>query len=96
MDSPEAQAMMKQMFADMKMSLKLVIEPGIAETNASHKDGNTITLMEMNMGKLMENAETLKKLGKVNQNDPTATMDALKGIDGVKVETQKEVTVQLK
>lgn len=96
MDSPEAQAMMKQMFADMKMSLKLVIEPGIAETNATHKEDNTITLMEMNMGKLMENADAFKKLGKVDQNDPAAAMEALKGIDGVKVETQKEVTVQVK
>jgi hypothetical protein len=96
MDSPEAQAMMKQMFADMKVSLKLVVEPGIAETNATHKDGDTITLMEMNMGKLMENADTFKKLGKVNQQDPTAAMEVLKGIEGVKVETKKEVTVELK
>jgi hypothetical protein len=48
------------------------------------------------MGKLMENADTFKKLGKVNQQDPTAAMEVLKGIEGVKVETKKEVTVELK
>jgi hypothetical protein len=93
MDNPEAQAMMKQMMGDMKMSLKVVIEPGIAETNATHHDGNTVTLMEMNMGKLVENADTLKKLGKVDQKDPAAAMEALKGIEGVKFEAQRQVTV---
>ena len=96
LDNPEAEAMMKQMFTDMKMSLKLVIEPGIAETNASHKDGNTITLFEMEMGKLMENADNLKKLGKVDQKNPAAAMEALKGIPGVKFETAKQLTVTVK
>ena len=67
-----------------------------AETNASHKDGNTITLFEMEMGKLMENADNLKKLGKVDQKNPAAAMEALKGIPGVKFETAKELTVTVK
>lgn len=96
MNSPEAQAMMKQMLGDMKMSLKLVIEPGIASTDATHHDGNTITLVEMEMGKLMEKAGTFEKLGKVDQKDPAAAMEALKGIEGVKFETKQEVTVTVK
>jgi hypothetical protein len=96
MNSPEAEAMMKQMFADMKMSLKLVVDSGIAESNATHKDGNTITLMEVDFGKLVENPEDFKKLQKVDQKNPAAAMDQLKNIKGVKFETQKEVTVQVK
>lgn len=95
LNSPEGQQV-KQMFADMKMSLKLVIEPGIAETTASHKDGNTITLMEMNFGKLIENPDGFKKLQSVDQKNPAAAMEALKGIDGVKVETKEEITVKVK
>jgi len=95
MNSPEAAAM-KQMFADMKMSLKLVVEPGIAETDASHQDGNTITLMEMEMGKLMENAEAFSKLQKVDQKDPVAAMESLKNIQGVKFEAKETVKVTLK
>lgn len=95
MNNPEAEAMMKQMLGDMKMSLKVVIEPGVAETNASHQNGNTITLFDMNMGKLLENADTLKKLGKIDKNNPAAAMEALKGIEGLKCETQQEVTVKV-
>jgi len=92
----EAMAMMKQMFADMKMSMKLVVEPGIAETNATHRDGDTIILMEMDMNKLMENPGNMKKFGAIDGEDPAAAMEALKGIDGVKAEMKPEVTVKLK
>jgi len=88
-------AMMKQMMGDMKMSLKLVIEPGIAETNATFRDGKTITLMEMEMGKIFENPEAMKKFGKVDQQDPAAAMELMKALPGIKAETKKEVTVKL-
>lgn len=96
LEDPQAMAMMKQMFADMKMSIKLVADGGIAETNATHREGDTITLMEMDMNKLMEKPENLKKLGEVDQQNPAAAMEALKGIDGVKVEVKPEITVKLK
>lgn len=96
LDDPQAMAMMKQMFTDMKVNIKLVAEPGIAETNASHRDGDSIILMEMDMNKLMANPDALKKLAEVDQKDPAAAMEAMKGIDGVKAEVKPEVTVKLK
>lgn len=88
-------AMMKQMMGDMKMSLKVVIEPGIAETNATNREGNTITLMEMEMGKLFENPEVMKNFSKIDKQDPSASLELMKGIPGVKFEVQKKVTVKL-
>lgn len=96
MDNPQMQAMMKQMMGDMKMSVKLVVEPGISETDASYQDGNKLTLMEMEMGKVLEKPEAFKKLQASEGQDPTAAMETLKGIDGVKVETKREVTVKVK
>ena len=95
-DNPETQTMMKQMLGDMTVSLKVVIEPGIAETNATHQDGNTLTLMAINMGKLLDQPDTLKKLGKVDKHNPAATLLLLKDIEGATFETQKEVTVKVK
>ena len=97
-DDPQAaqmEAMMKGMMADMKISLKLVIPAGIAETNATHVDGNTITLAEMEMGKIMETPGALKKIQAAGQDSEKA-MEALKGVDGVKLETKKEITVKVK
>ncbi len=92
----QQQAMMKQMIGDMKMSLKVVVEPGISSTTATHVDGNTVTLMDMDMGKLLENPDAFKKLQGVDQKNPEKAMAALKDIKGVKMETQKEITIKLK
>lgn len=91
----QMEAMMTQM-GDMKMSLKLVIEPGIAESNATYVDGNTITLIEMDMGKVLKPPGAMKKLKGVDQKDPEAAMTALKGVDGIKTEAKKEITVKVK
>jgi len=95
-NDPAADEMMKQMLGDMKMSMCIVIEPGIAETNATHRNENTITLMEMNMKKLVENPDQMKKLTSIDQEDPAAAMEALKGIEGIKFEIKPEITVTLK
>lgn len=95
-ENPQMEAMMKQMLGDMTMSVKLVIESGIAETDATYRDANTITLMDMEMAKLLEKPEALKKLNSAPKDDPAAAMEFVKGLDGVKVETKKVVTVKLK
>ncbi len=92
----QMEAMMTQMLGDMKMSLKLVIEPGIAESNATYVDGNTVTLMEMDMGKVLKTPGAMKKLKGVDQGDKDAAMAALKGVDGIKAETQTAITVKVK
>ena len=98
-EGPQAeqmQAMAMQMMKDMKMSCKIVVEPGIEETNATHHEGNTITLMEMEMGKLMANPEIQKQLKGLDMQDPAAFEEKLKGIEGVKGESKEKVTVKVK
>ncbi|MEI6656475.1 MAG: hypothetical protein WCP45_17065 [Verrucomicrobiota bacterium] len=96
MGGEQMEPMMKQMLGDMKMSLKLVIEPGIVQTDATHVDGNTVTLMDMDMGKVMETPGAIKKLQSVDQKDPQKAMESLKDFKGIKVETQQEITIKVK
>jgi len=96
LDREQMEPMMKQMMGDMKVSLKLVVEPGIASTTATYVEGNTITLAEMDMGKVMENPGAIKKLQSVDQKDPAKAMEALKNFKGVKVDAQQEITVKVK
>ena len=92
----QAQAMAINMMKDMKMSLKIVIESGISETDATYKDGNTITLTEMNMNKLLANPNAMKKLQNIDPQNPAEIQNQFKGMEGVKVETKDKVTVKLK
>jgi membrane protease subunit (stomatin/prohibitin family) len=88
--------MAKQMMGDMKMSFKIEIPGGIDESTASNVDGNTVTMMEMHMGKLLENPENFKKLNNNKPGNAADLQEALKGIEGVKVETKEEITIKLK
>lgn len=96
----EAQmAMMKPMFAGMRMSFKVKGGSGIASTDASHLEGDTVTIMEMNFDKLLEKPEGMKKFAEMSENKdmtPTEAAEAFKGLDGIKIETKEKITVKLK
>jgi hypothetical protein len=96
LDNPQAMEMAKEMFADMRMAIRIRAEGGIASTDATHADGDTVTLMEMDFGKLTKNPEHLKKLAAIDKNNPAAAMEALKGIDGIRFETKPEIKIELK
>ena len=95
-EADQMQAMAMQMMKDMKMSAKIVIEPGIDETDATYHDGNTITLMQMEMAKLMEDPEMMKKMQNLDMKDPAEFEKKLKGIGGIKSETKEKITVKVK
>jgi hypothetical protein len=92
----EQEEAMKQMFADMKVSIRLVADGGIDKTDASHVAGNTITLMEMDFGKLIQNPDAFKKLQEAQPETPEEIEALLKGVEGVKMETKEKVSVTLK
>jgi hypothetical protein len=89
-------AMAQQMFGDMKMSLKIELPGGIEKTNATHVDGNTVTFMDIDFGKLVSDPEKFKKFAAAQPESPAEMQEAVKGIEGVKVETKEEVTIELK
>jgi len=98
-EDPQAaqqEAMMKQMFADMKISVRLTADDGIAKTDASYNSGGTITLMEMDFGKLMKDPAAFKKLQKANPQTPEEIEATLKGVEGIKMESKQEVSATLK
>ena len=86
-------AMMQGMMKDMRMTMKIKIESGIKKTNASHVDGDTLTMADIQFAKLLSDPEKLKVL---QTGDFEKTKMALKGIDGIKFETQEVVEVELK
>ena len=85
-----------QMLKGMKMSMKLKCAGGIAETNATHHEGDTVTLISMDMDKLLENPAAFAKLQKAQPESPAEMTEALQGVEGVKVDTNEELKVTLK
>lgn len=94
-NDPNAQ-MMAGMLKGMKISAKLTIPDGIAETNATFTEGNTITMMELNMDEVIKTPGGMAAFGGMQGKDANGLVGAMQKMKGVKAETKKEVTVKLK
>jgi len=91
---PAQLEMVKEMFAGMRMTMKLVFEGGIEETNASFVEGNSVITADVQVDKMLQNAEALKKISEIEDRDAAA--QAFNAIEGVKVEPKQEVSIKLK
>ncbi len=92
----EQMAMMVPMMAGLRVNVSLVCEDEIESTNATYRDGNTITLMGMNFDELMTNEggiEVMKKL-KVETREEFAV--AVKEVKGFQVEAEEKVSIKFK
>jgi hypothetical protein len=91
-------AMMKPMFAGMRMSMVVKGASGIASSDATHLQGDTVTMMEVEVDKLLDKPEIFGQFmdsAEKNMSQAEAA-EMFKGVDGIKVEGKKVVNVKLK
>jgi len=88
--------MMKNLFQDMKINISLRLEGTIVNTNATHRNGSTVTLIEMDFGKIMDNPALFKQLSAVKPQTIEETKALLKRVEGLKFETNNPVTIEFK
>ncbi|MGB8167056.1 MAG: hypothetical protein WCF18_06160 [Chthoniobacteraceae bacterium] len=86
--------MMQQMFKDMKISLAIEVAGRIVQTNAEYKDATRVTLMEMDFNKVLANPEKFKALTAAQPKTIEEAKALVKGVDGIKAETQPTVTMK--
>ena len=87
-----ALAMAKQMLNGMKISIALQPAGRIVKTNSPFVQGQQVTLLEIDMGQLMADETILQKLqGAASLEDAKAM---LKGVKGVKLNPDREVSVE--
>ena len=75
-------------------SLAVEVAGAITETNAEYRDGARVTLMEVDMNKLLADPAKFKELAKASPQTLQEAKALLKGIDGVKVEAAPEVRIK--
>lgn len=95
-ENPEMEAMMTEMMADMRLTLKLKAAGGIESTNATFTEGDTVTLFDVQVGKMFAQKDELKKIGETAKTDKEAAKVAFSKLNGMKIETKEDVTVTLK
>lgn len=95
-NNAEMEAAMKEMMAGMRINIRLVIADGIAETNATHVDGDVITLFDVQVDKMLEQEDELDEISKLAKNDMEAAKAKFAKLDGMKVEIKEDVSVKIK
>jgi hypothetical protein len=95
-EDPRASEMMKNLFQDMKVKISLHCEGTIVATNATYRENSTVTLIEMDFGKIMSNADLLHKMNTVKPQSIEETKALLKNVEGLKIETNNPVTIEFK
>ncbi|MEM6910827.1 MAG: hypothetical protein AAF555_04520 [Verrucomicrobiota bacterium] len=96
MPAEEELAQAKQLLGDMAVRIFLAVEGEISETNASHVEGNRISLLEMEMGKLLDNPEALQKMQRLSEGDQpdmAKIQETFAEMEGMKMETESAVEV---
>jgi len=87
--------MMKPYFESMSFLVQVDIDGEIRETNAHFRDGNSIILMDMDMGKIIDNDELFKQV--MNSDDMSdEEMAARLEKAGIRIESEEEVMVKFR
>ena len=95
-------AMMKPFLQDFRIRVEINFpDAKIGKTNASFVEKingkDTVTLIDMALGKILDNPDEMKKLeGFSRTKDVSKAMEVMKKIPGLKIETHEKVEVQMK
>ncbi|MBI3922342.1 MAG: hypothetical protein HY318_13055 [Armatimonadetes bacterium] len=96
--SKEQEQAMLELLKDMEVSVSIECGSVVTATNARYVEGNRITLVYLSFAKLLGQKDKLEHLKNLSP-PPTRLEDVivlLKGIEGIKLETQPEITVKYK
>ena len=88
--------MMKAMYSGMKISVKVIVDGKIVDTNATHKDGNVVTLSEMDFDVIMNNKEAFKALSGSKEATDEEMKISMQKFKGFKADMNEEVVIKFK
>ena len=91
-----AAEMMKMMFQGLRIAVAIDVDGHIVKTNATHREGNKITLMEMDFDKILSMPEKFEQLSQANPQTLTETMELMKDIPGIRADMNEELVIQFK
>lgn len=87
--------MMKPYFRSMSFDVKIEFEGSIRDTNATYRDGNTVTLVDMDMGKIVDDDALFKAVineGGLQDDEMTARLEEA----GIQMENQERIFVRFR
>jgi hypothetical protein len=93
---PTQFAMASQIMKGMRMRVSIKPEGKITKTNASYSDAESVTLIDLEMGKLAKDFETFKAFSQLSKEKDRAKVAAKFKELGIKGETKEAIDIQFK
>ena len=89
---------MQQMFDGMRLWVRVRVDGTIVETNSQYvnKRKTGVTLMKMNIGEMVKNAELMEKLEDSGNSSPAAIKKVFGDLDFLRLEDQEKVVISFK
>jgi len=85
---------MREMLKDFYIGISVQLEGEIVETNATYRDGNKITLLEMDFNKLLSDEKQFESFAKKEPDTIEETKVMLKNLPGFKIELNRKVEIK--
>jgi hypothetical protein len=86
--------MMQQMLKDMRMQVGVEVAGRIVETNAQWSEGSRVTLMDVEMNRILADPAKFKAMSKFKDPSTAEAKALIASVPGIKVETADTVTVK--
>ena len=89
--------MIMQMFKGLHMGIAVNVEGKVVKTNSPYVEGSKVTVMDIDFDPLLSNEKGLKTLSEKMEaamGDDRKMMESLKGIKGLKITTDPEVSIE--
>jgi hypothetical protein len=83
--------MMKTFMKGLKVDIVVQV-PRLVKTNSAYVQGGTVTLLSMDFDQVLSDPDALKKMNDAKSLDDTKAM--LKGVKGIKVNLEPQVTIE--
>ena len=86
-------AMLARVLGGLEVSVAVAVEGTIVETNASHREGDRVTLLALDLDRILEAPEALATLEDLRARDLASQKEMMKRFPGVEVELEPEVHI---
>jgi hypothetical protein len=95
--SARQMAMTKQMFKGLHLGIVVDVHGKVVKTNSLYVEGSKVTLMDIDFDRLLSDNEGFKAFSakmETAKGDDRKIMEALKGINGLKITTDPEISIE--
>lgn len=82
------------LYTDMRISVDVVVNGRIVDTDATHRDGNRVTLVDMDFNRILEQPDVMRRLARQEAGSISEVEQLVNDIPGIKAELKRRVQVR--